>query len=472
VWDEPLYIAKWRDTELKNKLMIYKNFRISIFIRVIVIVLLSTGLAFVMTREALLFVPLALVLALIGSVISLIRYIEKANKDLTHFLLSIRQGAYTESYTSGNRGKYYDALSSAMNEVVNEFARLNEQKELHYQYLETLNENIGIAILSFDSNGKLLMMNSAARKLLPVPGLSNLTGLKDIDTHLYNAVTAIEPGQRVVVKTFIEEEQFQLGVQVKEVILQNKLIRIVLLQNLNVELEEKEIEAWQQLMRVLTHEIMNSVTPIISLTSAMREILSVNEGRRKDLNMLTEENLDDISSSLSTIASRSQGLLKFVNAYKEYSKTLETRQEKTDIVALISRIIDLLTPDLQKYQIRCNVHFLNKSIFAQADPVLIEQVLINLMRNAIEAVARDGTGSIEVTASLKVENLVRISVADNGAGIDPETMSRIFIPFFTTKPGGSGIGLSLSRQIMKLHNGFIRVNSGVGSGSVFTMEWK
>jgi two-component system, NtrC family, nitrogen regulation sensor histidine kinase NtrY len=451
--------------------MIYKNFRVSIFIRVLLIVALALLLGFVTVQQPMFFAPVAIAMALLVTVIGLVRYIEKSNKDLTHFLLSIRQGAFTESYTSGSRGKPYEELSDALNAMVHEFATLNIQKELHYQYLQALNEHIDVAILSFDTDGNLLMLNPTAKRLLDRPSFSHLSHFRQIDTRLYETIQQLRPDERIVVKAIIGEEQLQLGVLLKKIVLQDKPVQIILLQNLNSELEAKEIDAWHQLIRVLTHEIMNSVTPIVSLTRAIQNILADPDGKRKDLSALTEENSEDVFSSLTTITSRSEGLLKFVKAYKAYATPPEVRLESTDIVALVTRIIDLLAVDLQQSQIAVKVNYTHAPIFAKADPALMEQVVINLIKNAMEAVAHDGSGKIGVAIGMQSNNKVSIAVSDNGAGIDPETMPGIFIPFFTTKAKGSGIGLSLSRQIMKLHGGSIRASSGEGKGSVFTIAW-
>lgn len=451
--------------------MIPKNFRFSVFIRVLAIVVLALLLAFVILREQMLFVPVTIALLLLAAIVNLIWHIEKSTRDLTHFLFSIRQGAFTESYTSANRGKPYAELSEALNEIIGQFARLNLEKELHFQYLQALNENISVAILSFNTEGQLLMMNPAAKRLLNLPSFSSIEHFKTIDPTLYKTITRIQPDERAVVKVFLAEEQVHLVIQTKEIMLQEKRIHIILLQNLNHELEAKETEAWHQLMRVLTHEIMNSVTPIVSLTGAIQTILSNADGTHKDLRKLNPENIDDVFSSLTTITSRSKGLLKFVNAYREYAKPLQVHLEPTDLVALVTRIIDLLTPDLQAHRI--HLHFLHqpKRISVKADVPLIEQVLINLLKNAMEAVPHDGAGEIILSINTKANNNVSISIADNGPGIHPDIMPRIFIPFYTTKTKGTGIGLSLSRQIMKLHNGSIRVHSTPGEGSTFIMEW-
>jgi two-component system nitrogen regulation sensor histidine kinase NtrY len=451
--------------------MISKNFRLNILVRVLIIFGLAMVFAFVLIKSPRFFVLVSIFFVIVSIVINLIRYIEKSNRDLTHFLLSIRQGAFTENYTSGNRGKQHEELSEVMNEVVREFANLNAEKELHYQYLQALNENINVAILSFDADNKLVNQNSAAKRLLNKPFFSKLEHFKLVDVNLYESIIRVRPDERMVTKVFINEGFFQLGIQVKEIVLQGKPLRIFLLQNLGNELEAREIEAWQQLIRVLTHEIMNSVTPIVSLTGAVGKILTNESGTRKDLKNLNEENMEDIFSSLSTIAYRSKGLLKFVNAYKAYSQPIELHPETFDLIILVNRVTQLLTPDLDNLKIQIAVHSQYEPIIIKADVSLIEQVLINLLKNAMEAVRHDSTGKVSIEISTSGNNHVSISVTDNGAGIEREILDHIFIPFFTTKSKGTGIGLSLSKQIMKMHHGNIFVKSGENSGSVFTIEW-
>ena len=449
--------------------MIYKNFRLNIIIRVLCMVVLALALAFVIVQRPMFFVLATIIVLLLVSVISLIRYIDKSNKDLTHFLLSIRQGAFTESYTSGNRGKQYEQLSGALNDIVAEFSKLNLEKELHYQYLQTLNENISVAILSFDVTEKLMMMNSAAKRLLNYPSLSALRDFENIDIELYHAIKQIQPEQRKVVRVLINEDHYQLSIQAKEIVLQSAPVRIILLQNLNQELEEKEIEAWHQLMRVLTHEIMNSVTPIASLTTAVESILKHPDGTRKDFSTLTGDHIDDIFTSLATIGSRSKGLMNFVKAYKTYAKPIHAQFELANIAELVNRVATLLAHDLQASNVQLVINNATGNAEANADIALIEQVLINLIKNAQDAVEHDGSGIITIDIRTK-NNRAVVAIADNGAGIDPEILPRIFVPFFTTKSNGSGIGLSLSRQIMKLHGGTIQVQLPE-KGSIFTLEW-
>jgi two-component system, NtrC family, nitrogen regulation sensor histidine kinase NtrY len=450
--------------------MIHKNFRIRIMIYVALISGLSMLMIFYFEKHPTFFIPVAITIALVSVVFLLIRYVEKTTKDLTHFLLSLKQSAFTESYPSGNRGKQYQELSNAMSDIIREFAKLNEEKELHYQYLQTLNETIHVAILSFNSDGTLRMMNAAAKQLLKLPSFSAIAHFKRIDETLYDTIAGMHPDERLVKNVLIGEDRYQLAIHEKEIVLNGNPIKIILLQNLNNELEAKEIEAWYQLIRVLTHEIMNSVTPITSLTAAMLSMLTNKDGSRKDLHTLSVEQQEDVYTSLSTIASRSKGLLKFVTAYKEYAKPPDYNPELIDMEVLLSRVLALLRPDFERTLITPQVQLPTSVVLLKIDASLMEQVLINLLKNAMEAVKQDGTGIIGVDAWLKGGTTVSIQVSDNGTGIDEDTLPKIFIPFYTTKEKGTGIGLSLSRQIVKLHGGNLHVKSVPGKGATFTIE--
>jgi two-component system, NtrC family, nitrogen regulation sensor histidine kinase NtrY len=450
--------------------MISKSFRLTISILVSLITVQSIVFAFVVVSQPSFFIPVTIGVFLVITVLYLIHYIEKSTRDLTHFLLSLKQGAFTGSYASGKYGKVYGELSDAMNDIVREFARLGMEKELQYQYLMALNENIQVGIISFDASGKVQMINPAARKLLQAGSINTIEDFRKIDTKLYEAIVSIKPDERLVTEALIHKERIQTGIQLKEIMLLDEKLRIILLQNLSPELETKEIEAWYQLIKVLTHEIMNSVTPIVSLSQAMQQIMGNPDGTRKDPATLTADQADDVYSSIVTIGSRSKGLLHFVGAYKEYAKPIQLKKERTDVLAMVARVTGLLKPDLDKLNINLGIRLPDEKVFSFIDQSLVEQVLINLIKNAIEA-AQPGQGTIVITIENSAQGTIEISVSDNGPGIDPEILPKIFIPFFTTKPKGSGIGLSLSRQIINLHHGSMKVQSD-SSGTTFTFELK
>jgi len=432
---------------------------------VIIITLFSLTLAYVLTNKDWVFTPLVLVMLLAISIWSLLYYIEKTNKDLTYFILSIKQSGFTTSFPSGNKGKTFSKLSEAFNDVIEEFRMLNLQRETHYQYLQMLTENIQAGIISFDATGKIELVNPAALQLLGVFRLSNISELKKTSARLWQSLNDLKPGQRQLLKAVLSNRELYLSIQVKELVMNDTRYKIVLLQDINEELEEQEVMAWQKLIRVLTHEIMNSVTPIVSLTEAVNTMLVDTDGERKNLEQLDAEDKEDLFSSIETIEKRSKGLLRFVNAYKDLNKTPDLVLAETDISRLIEQVIHLLTPEFQRKNIGVDKSGVKPQMKVMADAIWLEQVLINIIKNAIDALEHVEGAQIKFIAH-QTGQRTSIEIIDNGPGIEKETLDKIFIPFFTTKKNGTGVGLSLSRQILKLHKGALNVSSEVGKGTI------
>lgn len=443
--------------------MILKNFRFNVITRVVLIMVLAVSLATVLVKTQWFFTPLVIGILIILLTANLVYYVEKTNKDLTQFLLSIKQGGFTNVFKGKQRGVSYAGLSGAFNEVIHEFQRISIEKESQYQYLQALNENVGVSIISYDdSTGKIEFMNPAAKSLLLKPNLRKIEDIGLIDQRLLEVIQHLHSGERQVTKVVINNEMVQLSVQIKDFVLQQKHFRLALLQNINSELEQKEVEAWQKLISVLTHEIMNSVTPIVSLSTAVNQMIT-------DEDELSDEDKEDMHLSLQTIENRSKGLLRFVNAYKDFSKTPELKPTEFDLFSMIDRITHLLKPDLNKAVIELELNLKGSELLVKADRELIEQIIINLLKNAIEVLGSGG--KISITAKRSIHQKVKLVVEDNGPGIAPETLEKIFIPFFTTKDKGTGIGLSFARQIMKLHQGSISVSSEQGVGTRFELQF-
>ncbi|MGE0587263.1 MAG: PAS domain-containing sensor histidine kinase [Cyclobacteriaceae bacterium] len=450
--------------------MFAREFRVNVIIRVVIITTIALMLAYVLTNRSWFFTPLVLIILLLTAVWSLVYYIERTNKDLTHFILSIKQGGFTSSFPAGKRGDIHRKLSEAFNDVIEEFRKINLQRETHYQYLQILTENIQAGIISFDLEGNVMSVNPAARQLLNVFQLSNTRDIKSVNPKLHRTIIELEPGQRQLLRVVIANREIRLSLQVKELILDEKPFRVILLQDLNTELEEQEVDAWQKLIRVLTHEIMNSVTPIVSLTESLNALLANPDGARKPLQSLDEEDKEDLYGSLQTIENRSKGLLRFVNAYKDFTKTPELTLETIDVSATIGRVVTLLHQEFDLNKIAIDRTDVNTKTMAKADGEWLEQVLINLFRNSIEALNGTTNPTIKVAAYAH-NHRTFVSIIDNGSGMDEETLEKAFIPFFTTKKKGSGIGLSLSRQIMRLHRGSLLIKSKEGEGTQAILEW-
>ncbi len=241
-------------------------------------------------------------------------------------------------------------------------------------------------------------------------------------------------------------------------------------QNVNEAIDKTESQAWQKLLSVLTHEIMNSITPISSLTSTLREILDHDMTKTDNHYELQSEGAEDLREGLTTIENRSKGLIKFIDAYREYTSLPHPKIKSIRVKDLLEKVAQFMKPELKKTSIQFGYHCESEYITIQGDEEMIEQVLINLIKNAIEALESSTDPRIELNGAFR-DNAVSIDVIDNGSGIIPEAIERIFIPFFTTKKTGSGIGLALSRQIMQMHNGSLTVKSEPDVKTIFTLNF-
>ncbi|MFQ5674895.1 MAG: PAS domain-containing sensor histidine kinase, partial [bacterium] len=307
------------------------------------------------------------------------------------------------------------------------------------------------------------------KRLLKLPSLKNIRGLEKVSKQLVEVLTKMTAGDKALVKISEENELLQLAISATEFRMRDQNFKLVSFQNIQSELEEKELEAWQQLIRVLTHEIMNSVTPIASLASTLNETIHSEEHESGE--QLSEESRKDIRGGLMTIQKRSEGLLHFVDAYRGLTRIPTPDFKIFSVRELLEGVEKLMQPQIDEKRITCCVDVIPSDLKLTADSELVEQILINIFKNAIEAMNGQPQGKIELTSCIDNRGHVIIQVIDNGPGIPEDVCEKVFIPFFTTKEQGSGIGLSLSRQIMRLHRGTISVQSKPGTSTVFTLRF-
>jgi signal transduction histidine kinase len=307
---------------------------------------------------------------------------------------------------------------------------------------------------------------------LNVTGLKNISMLEPFSADLVKTLKAIHPGTKSLVKVEDEGETLTLAIFATEFRLRDRLITLVSMQNIESELAEHEMAAWQKLIRVLTHEIMNSVTPIASLASTANDLITKSDKTQADDTLeLGGETKGDIRDALATIEKRSEGLLHFINAYRDLTRIPKPEFEIFPVSELLSRVIQLMKDQISKNDVELITEIEPEGLELTADSELIEQVLINLILNAIQALKGSANGQIRLRSFLDKRGWVAIVVADNGPGIKDDFREKIFTPFFTTKKDGSGIGLSLSRQIMRLHRGNISMHSIPNEITSFTLRF-
>jgi two-component system nitrogen regulation sensor histidine kinase NtrY len=450
----------------------FRSFRIVCLLRILLLAATVLLLIYLLHQTSLFATSLIVGVAVVAQVASLVRYVEKTNRDLARFLASVRYSDFSQTFSAGQRGSAFQELNAAFAEVMSEFQRARAERETQYRYLQTVVQHIGLAILSFDQAGEVDLMNNAAKRLLRVNHLKNIRSLESFSPQLVEALLNSKPGQKTLVKVEDEEETLTLAVLATEFRLPERSITLVSMQDIESELAEQEMAAWQKLIRVLTHEIMNSVTPIASLASTVNDLVVRTGQSQQDGSVrISPEAKDDIREAASTIRKRSQGLLHFVDAYRNLTRIPKPDFEIFPVRELLDRVAQLMKNQIEEGGVQLEINVEPESLELTADPELIEQVLINLMLNSLEALKGAGDGKIRLRSRLDERGRVAITVADNGVGITDEVREKIFTPFFTTKKEGSGIGLSLSRQIMRLHRGNISVKSIPNESTAFTLRF-
>jgi nitrogen fixation/metabolism regulation signal transduction histidine kinase len=401
----------------------------------------------------------------------MLQYIQKTNRYLTTFLESIRYSDFSRSFKIEGLGSAYDELQIAFNHVIEDFQKIRTEREEHYHYLQNVIQHIGISLIAFRKDGHVEMMNNSAKKLFQKNRLNNIKELKKYSEGLVRTLKELKPGKRKLVQVSDENIILQLAIYSTEFKLSNRTIKLVSIQNIQSELEEQEMAAWQKLISVLTHEIMNSITPIASLSATVNDLLKDIDTTDNIPQEIDDEIVIDIRNSLTTIHKRSTGLIRFVESYRNLTKIPKPEFEIIPAKNIFTNVKLLMEEELHKSNISCKRSIIPETLEVTADQQQIEQVLLNLIKNSQHALEGQENGKIELNAFLDKRGKVAIQVVDNGPGILEDVIDKIFIPFFTTKANGSGIGLSLSRQIMRFHGGTITANSEPNVKTEFTLKF-
>jgi len=448
----------------------FKSFHIGVLLRIAIICATITVLVFVLVVERQYLAAMILTTVLITEIVELFRFTSIINRKLTHFLESIRYSDFSTSFTHDNKlGKSFKELNNSFNNVVEAFRKERSEKEEHLNYLNTVVQHVTTGLMSFDVDGNIGLMNSSAKRFLNAPHIKNIRELLEQNVTLYKKLKEMKPGEKALIRI---DTDMNLATHATELKMKGQILKLVAFQNIHTELISKEVEAWQNLTKVLRHEIMNSITPIASLTGTLNSILSEDLKQvDNDTYEMESETLSDLQDGLQTIENRSKGLVKFVDAYRDYTSIPQPKFTQIKIQDLFDRISQLLRHELDELNIDFHTSILNPQLEITADKELMEMVLINLLKNSREALNNIENPRIELISRRSDDLRVLIEVKDNGPGIIPEALEKIFIPFYTTKKTGSGIGLALARQIMQLHHGLLSVKSDPSVSTVFTLRF-
>ncbi len=392
----------------------------------------------------------------------------KAVDELDQFVESIQYRDFSRHFDEKHAPSELQSLRKGFNQITSTFKVISKEKETQYQYLQKILELVETGIISYEAEtGEVMWMNESLKKMLELPYLKTIHSLKKRDESLYQDVIALKPGEGKIAKAQLEKGSFKVLISATAFQTEEKKFKLVAFQNINEAMDETESKAWQQLLGVMTHEIMNSVAPISSLADTLKNRL---EKSIPDLSNKTGA-VEDLEIGIETIKRRSEGLLKFAETYRNLNKITQPNLKKVFVRDLFESLYQLMQPTLDQKNIQLDIVLKDTSLAVEADTSLVEQVLINLLVNAIEAVKDKAEAKIVLSAAAAPNKKVLLKISDNGSGMTAEVMEKIFVPFFSTKKTGSGIGLSLCKQIMMLHKGNIQVQSKMDEGTAFILQF-
>ncbi len=447
--------------------MIYKKYEWRIIIRVLLLFATLCGASLLLVKELYVYLLIA-VPVIIYQVIEFYRFQKKAHDELNQFVESVHYRDFSRYFDVKHAPVEIQSLRQGFNEINSTFKIISKEKETQYQYLQKILELVDTGILSYEEeNGEVVWMNESLKRMLQVPYLKTIHSLARRDEGLYSQVKSLKPGDGRIATAHLETSSFKVLLSATAFQTEGKLYKLIAFQNVNEALDETESKAWQKLLSVLTHEIMNSVAPISSLADTLKHRL------QQSVPVLSNEtgSVDDLELGIETIKRRSEGLLKFAETYRNLNKINTLNLKKIYVRDLFENLLQLMQPTLEQKNIELETILKDTDLSLEADISLLEQVLINLVVNAIEAVKEKHEPRIVLSAYLANNRKTIIKVSDNGSGMPAEILDKIFIPFFSTKKSGSGIGLSLCKQIMMLHKGNIQVQSVEGEGTAFLLQF-
>jgi nitrogen fixation/metabolism regulation signal transduction histidine kinase len=447
--------------------MTFKSYHTGVLIRIFLLIFLIGILMYAVLKTYYL-VATGLGVLLVLITYEFFRFLSRRFNIIEDFFESVKYRDFSRNYLEKNKSRDIQSLYKGFNTVNTVVREINSEKETQYLYLQKILELIDIGILAYNTkNGEVLWANEAFQESLNFPSFKNISFVKSrndkvhqlLFDNFYSEANALEiPIKKETIKVLVSNALFNVG---------ENSFKLIALHNIEDTLNKTESEAWKKLLSVMTHEIMNSIAPISSLAGTLKFQAEMHQ-KNPDDNIL---DIEDLNAGLSSIEKRSEGLLKFAKTYRSLSKVTNIDKEQIQLRELFKSLENLLKPGRNK-NITLDFDLKDSNLKVEADAYLLEQVLINLVLNAMEACENNPNPKVKVFATKKFDGQVVISVTDNGPGIPEEIKDQIFIPFFTTKKEGSGIGLSLSKQIMTLHGGKIQVNSMENKGTLISLIFK
>ena len=438
---------------------------IKLVLRVVFLLLMLIAISLLISNGMWIYTILIIPFALY-QIRGLYNFHRRTISELSNFVETLQYRDFSRRYDEKHAPAELKFLRLGFNKINNSFRTISKEKEAQYQYLQKTLELVNTGILNFEiETGEVIWINESLKQMLQIPYLKTIQSLEKRDVELYHEIINLNPGEGKMTSLSPEKGSYKVLLSATAFETEGKSFKLVAIQNINEAVDVTEAKAWKKLLSVMTHEIMNSVAPISSLAGTMQHRLHESHPDFKTRSGIYE----DLELGISTIKTRSESLLKFAQTYRNLNKI--NQPSITNIYArnLFENIYNLMQPTLEQKEVELDIVLKDTDLEVYADESLIEQVLINLVTNAIDAVKDSSEKQITLTGGENEHKQVFIKVSDTGTGMEKEVLENIFIPFFTTKKTGSGIGLSLCKEILLLHRGNIQVQSRYMQGTTFTL---
>jgi two-component system nitrogen regulation sensor histidine kinase NtrY len=445
-----------------------KDFRVQLLIRITGLFLGLLTLAFGIAQQVRISLLIALLVIILIQVNSLVRYINFTNRELESFLAGLRFGDFQQTYRISHLGPSFHALEQTLQLTIEKFKALRSEKERQANHYQALVKHIPIPIFIVHADQRVEVLNHATRRTFNVADINNVAELAKFGAGFQRDVLQVQPGEALLTTielAGINEYFIMIATQLTSA---GRVYKLVSLQNVQGELDATELATWQNLLRVTSHEILNSLAPVSSCAQTAKTL--IDEVMDTDLKPddLREE-LHDIRESVDTVLRRSEGLARFIQSYRQLSRLPPPKKRKITISNYFQRLESLVSGELNRKNIDLSFSFEPASLSLMADEDMLDQALINLIRNASDALNETPGATIEVSACTNQKHRTMIEVRDNGPGVPEDIAEQIFVPFFTTRSQGSGVGLALVRYIMLSHGGAAGYRPNDPQGSLFRL---